>query len=50
MAISTAETLAGGALIASHDRELLALMPRIIELTPAALRNYGGNYAEYQQQ
>ncbi len=40
----------GGALIASHDRELLALMPRIIELTPAALRNYGGNYAEYQQQ
>jgi ATPase subunit of ABC transporter with duplicated ATPase domains len=40
----------GGALIASHDRELLALMPRILELTPAALRSYGGNYADYQQQ
>lgn len=40
----------GGALIASHDRELLALMPRILELTPADLRSYGGNYADYQQQ
>ena len=40
----------GGALIASHDRELLARMPRILELTPAALRSYGGNYADYQQQ
>ena len=40
----------GGALIASHDRELLAQMPRILELTPAALRSYGGNYADYQQQ
>lgn len=40
----------GGALIASHDRELLARMPRILELTPAALRCYGGNYADYQQQ
>ncbi len=25
-------------------------MPRIIELTPTALRSYGGNYAEYQRQ
>lgn len=40
----------GGALIASHDRELLAVMPRILELTPATLRRYGGNYADYQQQ
>ncbi|QGN40243.1 ATP-binding cassette domain-containing protein [Klebsiella oxytoca] len=40
----------GGALIASHDRELLMLMPRIMELTPTALRIYGGNYADYQQQ
>ena len=40
----------GGALIASHDRQLLARMPRILELTPAALRSYGGNYADYQQQ
>lgn len=40
----------GGALIASHDRALLANMPRILELTPGALRSYGGNYADYQQQ
>lgn len=40
----------GGALIASHDRELLAQTPRILELTSAALRSYGGNYADYQQQ
>lgn len=40
----------GGALIASHDRELLARMPRILELTPTALRSYGGNYTDYQQQ
>ncbi|HHP1334550.1 TPA: ATP-binding cassette domain-containing protein [Klebsiella quasipneumoniae] len=40
----------GGALIASHDRQLLARMPRIIELTPTALRSYGGNYDEYQRQ
>lgn len=39
----------GGALVASHDRELLARMPRIIELTPTALRSYGGSYVEYQQ-
>lgn len=40
----------GGTLVASHDRELLALMPRILELSPAGLRSYGGNYAEYQRQ
>lgn len=40
----------GGALVASHDRELLARMPRILELTPAALRSYGGSYVEYQLQ
>lgn len=44
------ESWQGGALIASHDRELLTRMPRIIELTPTALRSYGGNYAEYQRQ
>ncbi|CAM3393871.1 Energy-dependent translational throttle protein EttA [Klebsiella variicola] len=44
------ESWQGGALIASHDRELLTLMPEIIELTPTALRSYGGNYDEYQQQ
>lgn len=40
----------GGALIASHDRELLTQMPRILELASAALRSYGGNYADYQAQ
>lgn len=40
----------GGALIASHDRQLLARMPRILELTPTSLRSYGGNFADYQQQ
>ena len=44
------ESWRGGALIASHDRELLARMPRILELTPTALRHYGGNFADYQQQ
>ncbi|MFW2264437.1 ATP-binding cassette domain-containing protein [Klebsiella pneumoniae] len=44
------ESWQGGALIASHDRELLTRMPRIIELTPMALRSYGGNYDEYQRQ
>lgn len=44
------ERWSGGALIASHDRELLARVPRILELTPGALRSYGGNYADYQQQ
>lgn len=40
----------GGALVATHDRELLALMPRILELRPAGLRSYGGNYDDYQRQ
>lgn len=40
----------GGALVATHDRELLSLMPRILELTPTGLRSYGGNYADYQRQ
>ncbi|MEG1210735.1 MAG: ABC-F family ATP-binding cassette domain-containing protein [Leclercia sp.] len=40
----------GGVLVASHDRELLAQMPRILELSNAGLRSYGGNYDTYQQQ
>ncbi|MCW2486317.1 ABC-F family ATP-binding cassette domain-containing protein [Candidatus Symbiopectobacterium sp. NZEC127] len=40
----------GGALVATHDRELLAMMPRILELTPMGLRHYGGNYDDYQRQ
>lgn len=40
----------GGALIASHDRELLSQLPRILELTAGELRSYGGNFTAYQQQ
>ncbi|HBK4687654.1 ABC-F family ATP-binding cassette domain-containing protein [Serratia marcescens] len=40
----------GGLLIASHDRQLLAHMERIVELTPGALRSYGGNYDDYRRQ
>ena len=40
----------GGVLVASHDRELLAQVPRILELSASGLRMYGGNYADYQRQ
>ncbi|WP_312998580.1 ABC-F family ATP-binding cassette domain-containing protein [Leclercia sp.] len=40
----------GGMLVASHDRELLAQVPRILELSPCGLHSYGGNYADYQRQ
>ncbi len=40
----------GGLLIASHDRQLLGCMERIVELTPGALRSYGGNYEDYRRQ
>ncbi|MBW4210208.1 ABC-F family ATP-binding cassette domain-containing protein [Enterobacter asburiae] len=40
----------GGVLVASHDRELLEQVPRILELSVSGLRSYGGNYADYQTQ
>ncbi|HDC4350517.1 TPA: ABC-F family ATP-binding cassette domain-containing protein [Enterobacter cloacae] len=40
----------GGVLVASHDRELLAQVPRILELSASGLRSYGGNYEDYKQQ
>lgn len=40
----------GRALVATHDRELLSQVTRILELSPAGLRSYGGNYADYQRQ
>lgn len=40
----------GGVLVASHDRELLEQVPRILELSASGLRSYGGNYADYQTQ
>jgi ATPase subunit of ABC transporter with duplicated ATPase domains len=36
-----------GLLVISHDRELLAYMERMVELTPLGLRSYGGGYAFY---
>ncbi|ELW1648740.1 ABC-F family ATP-binding cassette domain-containing protein [Enterobacter oligotrophicus] len=40
----------GGVLVASHDRELLEQVPRILELSGSGLRSYGGNYADYHTQ
>ncbi|RMA81844.1 MULTISPECIES: ABC-F family ATP-binding cassette domain-containing protein [Enterobacter] len=40
----------GGVLVASHDRELLEQVPRILELSASGLRSYGGNYSDYQTQ
>ena len=39
-----------GLLVISHDRELLRLMERIIELTPDTAKVYGGNYNFYLEQ
>lgn len=36
-----------GLLVISHDRQLLAHMTRIVELSSLGLRSYGGNYAFY---
>ncbi|MCW2270696.1 putative ABC transporter ATP-binding protein YheS [compost metagenome] len=38
-----------GLLVISHDRELLAHMQRIVELSPLGLASYGGNYSVYAQ-
>jgi ATPase subunit of ABC transporter with duplicated ATPase domains len=40
----------GGILIVSHDRQLLALMDQIIELSPLGIKTYGGNYTDYVEQ
>lgn len=34
----------GGLLVVSHDRQLLEIMERIVELSSLGLRSYGGNY------
>uniref|UniRef100_UPI0021480C92 ATP-binding cassette domain-containing protein n=1 Tax=Tahibacter caeni TaxID=1453545 RepID=UPI0021480C92 len=39
----------GGLLVVSHDRELLDGLQRIVELSPAGLADYAGNYAFYAQ-
>ena len=39
----------GGAIIITHDRELLGLVDRILELSSLGLRVYGGNFEHYMQ-
>lgn len=38
----------GGAIVVSHDRELLAEMDAIVELSTLGATRYGGNYAVYE--
>lgn len=38
----------GGAIIVSHDRELLERMDSIVELTSLGARRYGGNWSTYR--
>ncbi|MGO4396364.1 ABC-F family ATP-binding cassette domain-containing protein [Variovorax sp. M-6] len=40
----------GGAIVVSHDRELLETVDRIVELGPNGLSSYGGNFTLYAQQ
>ncbi|MBL3565442.1 ABC-F family ATP-binding cassette domain-containing protein [Rhodovulum sulfidophilum] len=40
----------GGAIVASHDRELLGEMDAIVELTSLGAARYGGNYSAFRQQ
>ncbi|ROT95008.1 ABC transporter ATP-binding protein [Altererythrobacter sp. FM1] len=39
----------GGAIVVSHDRELLETMDAIVELTSLGVTRYGGNYTAYEQ-
>ncbi|WP_145398027.1 ABC-F family ATP-binding cassette domain-containing protein [Paracoccus sulfuroxidans] len=39
----------GGAIVVSHDRELLEEMDAIIELTSLGATRYGGNYSAFRQ-
>ncbi|BFO12123.1 hypothetical protein GGER_46330 [Serratia rubidaea] len=40
----------GGLLVASHDRQLLMRMQRIVELTPDGLHSYSGDYQAFCRQ
>jgi len=40
----------GSLIIASHDREVLMAVDRIVEISPSGLRSYGGNYDVYRHQ
>lgn len=39
----------GGAIIVSHDRELLEEMDAVVELTALGATRYGGNYSDFRQ-
>ena len=39
----------GGVLLASHDRDLLETMDRIVELTPVGIRIVGGGWSAFEQ-
>lgn len=39
----------GGAIVVSHDRELLDHMQAIVELTSLGLSRYGGNWSSYRE-
>ncbi|MGF9757865.1 ABC-F family ATP-binding cassette domain-containing protein [Microvirga sp. 0TCS3.31] len=39
----------GGAIVVSHDRELLEAMDAIVELTSLGATRYGGNWSRYRQ-
>ncbi|WP_254508582.1 ABC-F family ATP-binding cassette domain-containing protein [Anatilimnocola floriformis] len=40
----------GGAIVVSHDRELLETMESIVELTSLGAKEYGGNWSTYREQ
>jgi ATPase subunit of ABC transporter with duplicated ATPase domains len=40
----------GGLVVVSHDRALLRMMDRMVELTPKGAKSYGGNYDLYVAQ
>lgn len=44
------ESFQGGVLIISHDREVLELTDKIIELTPGRVSIYGGNWSDYYRE
>jgi ATPase subunit of ABC transporter with duplicated ATPase domains len=39
----------GGAIVVSHDRELLDIMDAIVELTSLGATRYGGNWSRYRE-
>ncbi len=42
-------TWRSGAVVVSHDRELLEMMDAVVELTSLGVRRYGGNWTAYRE-